>query len=168
MSLSELRELVMDTEAWHAAIHGVAESDTTEQLNWTDWRQFHHFLPVTDFSLKLPDTSGNDIFIIQVTFHWSLSLSSPSPQLPCPTCLSSRSADSSWVTALLSPLFPLPLLQVTPSATYTGFTVTSCRVYCCWLLATIFYSLTKLIFFKIPLLSCHNNVDHVIKMFNMF
>ena len=41
MSLSELREFVMDRETWSAAVHGVTESDTTEQQKREDLKLQH-------------------------------------------------------------------------------------------------------------------------------
>ena len=50
MSLNNLWELMMDREAWHAAVHGVSELNMTDWLSWTELKDIYFHVNVTSIT----------------------------------------------------------------------------------------------------------------------
>ena len=69
MALSKLQELVMDREAWRAAVHGVAESNSTELLNWTEPQSSFPWqpAPVLRLGAKFTSLTTKHAFVALIT-----------------------------------------------------------------------------------------------------
>ena len=87
MGLGGLQELVINREAWRAVIHGVAESDMTEQLNWTELTSVFGIWPL--FPSHMLISTSITLICTLISLQYFLRYFIYTPEL-CPICKSSN------------------------------------------------------------------------------